>query len=339
MNRPLIACLLAWSLVGACPAASSVDPALPAYLPEPAAAGVLVCTRAESMESLLREWMRQFRLRQPEIALRQLTDTRFPTEAFPHLLDGKAEILTCPRELFPAEVAAFRARHGYDPLLIAVATGSRATVGGTHAIAIHVNAANPLDRLTMAQLREILSAGGRITTWGQLGLSGEWAAAPIRLQGMLQQRETGNPPGIVNFLEQQILSPGRLRDSIHQHLDQPGRPSLEGIVMAVAGDRFALGYSGFSQAVAGTKSLALAESDAGPFLAGSGEEIADRTYPLSRTVYLCVNRPPGGAFASGVREFLTFILSREGQQIVAADPAGFLPLTASMVAGERTKLR
>lgn len=332
---PILAALLTPALL---PGTPPVDPGFPSYRAETAAAGVITCTRAESMESLVRAWARGFQHRQPLGRVELRADTRFAAEAFPLLLDGTVEIVACPREMFPAEIAAHREKFGDDPLLVAVATGSRATVGGTHAIAIHVNAANPLAGLTLGQLREILAADGRITTWGQLGLTGEWASQPIRVHGMVDRRETGNPPGIVNYLATRLQLAGRLRPTITAQADAPGLPALAGIVRAVAADRHALGYSGFSQAIPGTRTLPLAETAAGPFYPGTAREIADRTYPLCRTIYLCVRRTAGRPLPPAVREFLLFVLSREGQQAVADDPAQFLPLPAELAARERAKL-
>jgi phosphate transport system substrate-binding protein len=208
---------------------------------------------------------------------------------------------------------------------VPVATGTRATKGGTHAIAIFVNAQNPLARLTIPQLRQLLIRDGSITTWGQLGLTGDWAGKKIIVHGMLRRRDTGNPPGIVNFLEQRLLAGGAWRDDIREHTDAPGGPqALEQIVRAVADDVAALGYSGFGYAVTGTKTLALAETGAGPFFAGTTDEVARRDYPLSRTIYLCLGREP----APAAREFVRFVLGPAGQRIVAEDPGKFFPFSA-----------
>jgi phosphate transport system substrate-binding protein len=208
-------------------------------------------------------------------------------------------------------------------VLVPVATGSRATKGGTHAVVIFVNEKNPLARLGLDQLREIFAAGGRITTWGQLGLGGEWAGRKISVHGMRVRRETGNPPGIVNFLAARLLAGLAWRDDLQEYSDEPGgAQSLEQIVRAVAVDEGAIGYSGFAYAVPGVKALALGETEAGPYYAGSETEVARRQYPLTRTIYLAVGSAPDAA----TRAFLDHVLGPAGQGAVAADAQGFYPL-------------
>ncbi|MFV4677430.1 hypothetical protein ACNJU9_21735, partial [Mycobacterium tuberculosis] len=95
------------------------------------------------------------------------------------LLSGQADCVLFVREPFPAEDAAFKARFGHPPTLVPIATGSFATKGATHAIAVYVNAANPLAGLTLAQLDAVFSAERRrggiaVKTWGDLGLEGAW---------------------------------------------------------------------------------------------------------------------------------------------------------------------
>jgi phosphate transport system substrate-binding protein len=209
-----------------------------------------------------------------------------------------------------------------------VATGSRATKGGTHAIVIFVHEKNPLARISLAQLREIFARDGQLTTWGQLGLTGEWAARPISAHGMKVRRETGNPPGIVNFLETRLLAGRAWRDDLHEYTDAPGgAQSLEQITRAVTADEGAIGYSGFAYVVPGVKALALGETDAGPFYAGTDGEIAQRQYPLTRTLYLAVGPAPDAT----VQEFVRYALGPEGQGAITTDAQGFFPLAAASV--------
>jgi phosphate transport system substrate-binding protein len=233
------------------------------------------------------------------------------------------DVVPFARELFPAERAAYEKKFGAAPQLVPIATGSRATKGGTHAIAIFVNEKNPLARISLAQLREVFARDGRITTWGQLGLGGEWAEKKISLHGMVVRRETGNPPGIVNFLESRLMAGRAWRETFVEHADVANGPQgLELIVRAVAADETAACYSGFAYAQPGTKSLALAETDAGPFAAGTSDEVAHRTYPLARTIYLCVGHAPNEA----TRAFVRHALSSAGQRAIADDAQKFFPL-------------
>jgi phosphate transport system substrate-binding protein len=289
------------------------------------AAAPLACASAESMDGLMAGWTRGFTALHPETPATVTLRTKFSAEAFDALLRGDVQVAPFARELFPAERTRYVTHFGVEPVLVPVATGSRATKGATHAIAIFVNAENPLSHLTLPQLRALLTRDGTITTWGQLGLGGDWAARKIVVHGMLRRRDTGNPPGIVNFLEQHLLAGGAWREDIHEHADLPGGPqALEQIVRAVAADEAALGYSGFGYAVPGTKTLALAETEAGPFFAGTSEEVAGQDYPLARKIYLCLPRESGTV----ARDFVRYVLSAAGQQVVAEDAQKFFPLPA-----------
>lgn len=299
---------------------------------------VLECASAESMDRLMTTWTRTFSALHPETPAHISLKTKFSADAFDALLRGEVAIAPFARELFPAERARYLEKHGTAPLLVPVATGSRATKGGTHAIAIFVHERNPLARLSITQLREILSVDGAITTWGQLGLGGEWSQRKIALHGMSVRRETGNPPGIVNYLEHRVLDGRAWRGDASSvaHPDSTGGPqALEKIVRAVAADESALGYSGFAYAQAGTKTLALSETDAGPAFAGTTLEIARREYPLTRTIYLCLDQNP----APVAKEFVSHVLGQEAQQVVATDAQGFFPLTVATAGAVKIILR
>ena len=297
-----------------------------------AAAAEVACASADSMARLMDAWTRGFTALHGDAVARVTLRAKFSAEAFDALLRGEVQVAPFSRELFPAERARYIARFGGEPLLVPIATGSRDTKGGTHAIAIFVHEKNPLARLTLPQLREVFARDGAITTWGQLGLSGEWANKKIAVHGMTVRRDTGNPPGIVNFLEHALLAGRAWRADVHEHADVTGGPqALELIVRAVAADESALGYSGFPYAQPGTKTLSLALDEPGPFYAGSASDVARRDYPLARTIYLCVSRAPDAATPAFVRH----VLGQEGQAAITADAGRFFPLPESMLAAAR----
>ena len=313
-------------ILGACASSPLV-----AYVPAVSVSGSITCSGADTMHDLADEWARAFRRFQPQAAVVVRRDAKFAAEGLQAVMEGRADCALFVREPFPAELTAFHARFGHAPLLVNVAGGSHATKSGTHAIAIFVNAANPLDRLTLAQLDGIFSKTRRsgspeITRWGQLGLGGEWADKPIHVYGMLRRRDTANPPGIVNFLEQRLLAGGEFRDDLSEQAGDAREPALDAIVRRVSEDPAGIGYSGFAYARPGAKSLAIAAALAGPYLRGTASEVARRDYPLSREIYIAVNREPGKEIPPVLREFLRFTLSREGQQAVARDRMRFIPL-------------
>ena len=290
------------------------------------------CASAESMDGLMRAWTAGFTAQHPDTPARVTLHAKFSADFTEPLARGQVQVAPFARELFAAERTRFAALAGAAPLVVPVATGSRDTKGGTHAIVMFVNERNPLAHLSMGQLRALWSRDGRITTWGQLGLTGEWAARKITLHGMRVRRETGNPPGIVNYLELRLLAGREWRDDIREYTDiAGGAQSLEQTVRAVAADESAIGYSGFAYAVPGVKALAIGESDAGPFYSGTPDEIARGDYPLTRTLYLCTGPAPDEA----TREFLQYVLSPAGQGAISADAQKFFPLGATALASAR----
>ncbi len=321
-------------------AAGGVDPAIPAYLPEGPASGTVSCLGADNMNGILDRWARALARIHPGLRLEVARNTRLSAEGLDALLEGRTQVAPFVREIYPAERRRFLERFGHEPLLVWVAGGSYATKHNTHAIAIYVNAANPLKGISLGQLERIFSgsAPAPILTWGQLGLSGEWAGRPVRAYGMPRLRGTGNPPGIVNYFEQRILGGREFGAGVAEVPDRAGVESLDGIVRAVASDPGGIGYSGFGNRTGGVRAVPVAEADTGPFVAGTPETVADRTYPLSRQIYLCVNRLPGQPLSGPIRQLLRYALSREGQEDIAADPAGFLPLSAANALAERAKL-
>ena len=152
----------------------------------------------------------------------------------------------------------------------------------------------------------------------------------------------GNPLGIINYLQQRIFGgKSGWRRSIYQ-VDSNGpaldQHMLNRIVREVARDRDAIGFSGFAFGAPGAKTLEVAETDDGPWYKGTHDEVANRTYPLTRTIYLGVNQPVGKPLRPAVREFLRFILSREGQATFTEGTEKYLPLTADVAIAERAKL-
>lgn len=293
----------------------------------------VVCAGARSMDGLLSAWTRDFTATHPETPARLAVRAEFSAETFAALLRGEVQVAAFNRELFPEERARYAGKFpGQAPRLTPVATGSRDTKGGTHAVAIFVHDKNPVRQISVTQLGEILARDGGIRRWGQLGATGDWAAKTIILHGMTVRRETGNPPGIVNFLEHRVLAGRAWRDdlSVMAHFDTPGTggtQALGKIVRAVAADETALGYSGFGYAQPGTRTLALAETAAGPYLAGTTAEVARRDYPLTRTIYLCTGHAPDEA----TRAFVRHALSTAGQRGVTIEESGFFPLPAPVL--------
>lgn len=221
----------------------------------------------------------------------------------------------------PRELEAFRAKYGYDPTPFSVAVD---------ALAVFVNADNPLEEITATQIDAVWSktrrrGGSDIATWGDLGLKGEWADKPVSLYGR------NSASGTYGFFKEQALLNGDFKD---QAKEQPGTASL---VLQVHHDRYGMGYGGIGYRAGKTKALKIVAEAGKPAVAPTQAGAADGSYLLGRRLYIYVNQPPRDPLEPAVREFLSLALSREGQEIVVKD--GYFPLTAAQAAEEKKKLK
>jgi phosphate transport system substrate-binding protein len=290
------------------------------------------------METLMRAWEQGFRRHHPGVAFQ---DKYLGTaNAIAGLYLDTADLALMGRDIMPMEDIAYRRAYPEGPLGIAVATASFNVPLETFAFAIFVNRQNPIEKLTLRQLDAIfgcerkLGAPAAIRTWGDLGLPGEWAARPIRLHGY------EITSGLGYYFQQSVLGGShKWNCELHEYVNAyaPDRKLLANagdlIVKSVERDESAIGFCGYGHAAAGVKALALAGDD-GRYVPLTRENVANRTYPLTRTVYIFIHRK----ITPQVREFLTYVLSAEGQRDVARQDV-YLPLPAGFVSRERAKLR
>jgi phosphate transport system substrate-binding protein len=291
--------------------------ALPPYEPVAGLSGKITSMGATTTTNLVARVAVEFRRIYPDVALQA---TAGLTSIGPSaLLEGRADLVPMGRALTPEEVHGFVGKYGYPPTEIKVAAD---------ALAVFVEKRNPVPGLTLAQLDGIFSrtqrrGGSAIETWGQAGLTGEWADRRIALYGY------GPGDGAHQIFQQQVLAGGDYRLS----LVEPGGGSS--IVQGVAADPGAIGWASVFFACKRVRAVPLAGAD-GRFYAPTTENVRSHQYPLSRFLYVCVNKPPRQAFGGPSAEFLRFLLSREGQQIVAAD--GNISLDGSTVNEGRRRL-
>ena len=158
-----------------------------------------------------------------------------------------------------------------------------------------------------------------ITTWGQLGLTGEWRDRPIHLVGVQP------PDGVPNFISRRVCNNGTLRDGIFGENNGEPRSVLTRIVEDVARDPLAIGYAGFHNRQPNTHPLQLANTAAGPFLAGTFDDVRTTAWPLSRYIYIYIDRDPTKPLAPAIKQFLTYVLSFEGQRQLEEEGI-FMPL-------------
>lgn len=323
------------------PGAGADLAAFPAYVPGAAVTGTITSWGHVFMKPVMRRWEEGFRRYHPGVRFSDnLVSSAAATGA---LFTRTADLGLVGREIRPMEVAGYARVMGCKPFGVQVMTGAYANADKSVALGVFVHRSNPLSRLTFAQLDAIFGAEhlrgqpGNIRAWGQLGLRGEWRDRPIQIyQGLLDAA-----PAF--YFSKEVMKGSLLwneRTRLFDDLDLPGgktRTAGQQIVDALAADRFGIALAGVGTVNAEVKLLGLARTGSGPWVAPSLVTIGDRSYPLARSVWIYLNRAPGAALEPKVREFLRYILSREGQQDVA-DEGEYLPLTPALAQEQRSRL-
>jgi phosphate transport system substrate-binding protein len=299
--------------------AVTLDPGLPAYEKVAGVSGNLSGVGSDTMANLMTLWSEAFGRHYPNVKVQM--EGKGSSTAPPALIAGTAQLGPMSRAMKSSEIDSFEKKFGYKPVELKTSFD---------ALAVYVHRDNPLDKLTLAQadaaFSKIRKRGGKdATTWGDLGLTGDWAARPISLYGR------NSASGTYGFFKEHVLQNGDFRDNVKE---QPGSAA---VVQGVTGDRYAMGYSGIGYKTSGVKVLPLAEKDGGAFSSGSYEDVVSKRYPLSRFLFMYVNKAPGKPLDPLVKEFLRFVLSREGQEVVVKD--GYLPLTGELVKQELAKIQ
>ena len=315
--------------------------------------GVIRIHASELQQPLIHRWQEHFLKRHPNIRYNLYT----VPNGFGGITTGTAEIAVVGHTAWRSDLKAFEGVHGYAPLEIMFATGGfNQRTGNTPAPIVFVNRANPIDCLTLAQLDGIFGAqrsggwqGTRWTTdaargpeknirrWGGLGLAGEWKERPIRLYGFDATLSNWS-----DLFQQVVFHGGTKWNPALSEMVRGGikAPADQQIVQAVAGDKYAIGFNLMRvvEKEPRVKALALAAAEGAPCVAPTRDSNYDRTYPLSNAVYIYIDRVPGKPIAARVKEFIAYVLSRDGQQDVV-DDGMYLPLNPEAARREREKLR
>lgn len=286
------------------------------------------------IQTLLTAWQNGFRKAHPGVSFE---DTLYgDASGIGALFTGVGDLALLDREASFIEVDAYQQGAGYDPFAIPVARGSVAMKHHAPALIVYVNPANPLTHLTMTQLDGIFDADHRLgghsyKTWGDMGLTGAWAAMPIQLYTYnIQSAE-------VQFFERAALKGSqKFSCCLTLFTAKPGLTAEQQIAAALAKDKYGLAIS--TMPAMGLKAIPMSASeDAAPVLPTT-ESITAGTYPLARTVYVYANRKPKAPLPANVAAFLDYIVSPEGQAIVART-GGYLPLPQDLAAKAKELLR
>jgi phosphate transport system substrate-binding protein len=283
--------------------------------------------------TLVKAWQDGFRKLHPEAQFDDELDG--DASAIGGLFTGAADLAILDREASFIEVDAYQQGTGYDPFRIPVARGSVDVAHHAPALVVYVNRENPLNSLSMQQLDGIFDADHRLgpqsyKTWGDLGLAGEWTAKPIQLYTYNIQSAA------VQFFERAALKGSqKFSCCLKLFVAKPGLSAEKQIADALAKDRFGLAV--MTLPAPGLKAIALAADDATPTLP-TAKAIVAGTYPLARTVYVYANRKPKSPVTARVAAFLAYIVSPEGQAMVART-GGYLPMSDELAAKAREALQ
>lgn len=296
-----------------------VDAALPAYRTVSGVSGNLSSVGSDTLNNLMTLWAERFNKSYPGVRIQ--IEGKGSSTAPPALISGTAQVGPMSRPMKGSEIDQFEKKYGYKPTPIRTAVD---------ALAVFVNKDNPITCLTLQRVDAIFSKARRhgyredIRTWGQLGLTGDWARRPLSLYGR------NSASGTYGFFKEHALKNGDYKDVVKE---QPGSAS---VVQGVTVDRYAIGYSGIGYATAGVRAVPLAEKEGGTCVEATADSAYAGTYALARFLYVYVNKAPGKPLDPLTREFVRLVLSKEGQEVVVKD--GYFPIPASIAKDELNKI-
>ena len=319
-NSKLIApaILAGLTFAGAVPAAQQVDPALPDYKSASGVSGNLSSVGSDTLANLMTLWAEEFKREYPNVNIQ--IQAAGSSTAPPALTEGTSNIGPMSRKMKSKEIQAFENKYGYKPTAIPVAID---------ALAVYVHKDNPIKGMTIPEVDAVFSSTRKchgkkdITRWGDLGLSGSWKNRSIQIYGR------NSVSGTYGYFKKKGLCKGDFKNSVNE---QPGSAS---VVQSVSSSLNGIGYSGIGYKTSGVKAVPLAKKAGQPFVEATPANAVSKKYPLSRFLYVYVNKHPNKPLPPLEREFIKLVLSKTGQQVVIKD--GYIPLPSKVV--EKTLAR
>jgi phosphate transport system substrate-binding protein len=312
-----------------------LDRGLPPYVPRAGAAleGAFSGSASDVLVVLAERLFEKFKTYHPRVKF-SISPPYAGSLGAVELVKQKVDFVFVSRELRPVDIADFRARFGYDPLSVPILGGSYRHFGALDAVAFFVHKDNPIESITFDQIdalysSTLLRAGRPARTWGDLGLTGDWAAKTVNLYGIQPWN------GFEEFIRQRILSKDGKRGEWREGITF--EKTVFPMAKHVAADVQGLAYSGVAYIDAPVKMIPVVAKPGEPPQAATYENVALASYPLSRLIYFNVNKKPGERLPIVMEEFIRFVLSREGQQVVL-DHARYIPLREWQAAESRKLL-
>ena len=301
-------------------AQATVDENLPAYQKTSGVSGNLSSVGSDTLANLMTLWAESFKKNYPNVNVQ--IQAAGSSTAPPALAENTSNLGPMSRLMKDKEVESFEKKFGYKPTPIAVAID---------ALAVFVHKDNPIEGLTMPQIDAIFSstrtcsAPADINNWGELGLTGSWATRDIQLYGR------NSVSGTYGYFKDKALCKGDYKNTVNE---QPGSAS---VVQSVSASINGIGYSGIGYTTSSVRAVPLSREAGKAFVMANPENAIAGKYPLSRFLYVYVNKAPGKPLPPLTTEFIKLVLSREGQEVVVKD--GYIPLPAKVAKRELLKIQ
>ncbi|OUR62585.1 phosphate-binding protein [Bermanella sp. 47_1433_sub80_T6] len=318
INKLIGAISLLAGLVAMPSLAVNVDKGIPTYAKASGVAGNVSSVGSDTLANMMTLWAEEFKRQYPNVNIQ--IQAAGSSTAPPALTEGTSNLGPMSRKMKDKELEAFENRFGYKPTAIPVAID---------ALAVFVNKDNPIKGLTIKEVDAIFSTTRKcgvdknIKKWGDAGLNGSWSNKKVELYGR------NSVSGTYGYFKKKALCKGDYKNTVKE---QPGSAS---VVQAVSASLNGIGYSGMGYKTSSVRAVPLAKKG-NKFIEANPQNAVNGTYPLSRFLYVYVNKKPNQPLLPIEREFAKMILSQQGQSIVAKD--GYIPLPAKVVAKTLKKL-
>ena len=298
--------------------AAKPDNDLASYQRASGVSGNLSSVGSDTLANLMTLWAEEFKRNYPNVNIQ--IQAAGSSTAPPALTERTSNIGPMSRKMKDKELQAFEKKHGYKPLAIPVAID---------ALAVYVHKDNPIKGMTMKQVDAIFSSTQKcgaktdVKRWGDLGMKGAWANRNIQLYGR------NSVSGTYGYFKKKALCKGDFKTTVNE---QPGSAS---VVQSISSSINGIGYSGIGYKTSGVRAVPL-KKKGNKFIEASAENAAKNTYPLSRFLYVYVNKAPNKPLPPLEREFIKMVLSKSGQHVVIKD--GYIPLSAKIVERQLAKI-
>lgn len=300
-------------------AAVAVDENLATYQKVSGISGNLSSVGSDTLANLMTLWAEEYRRQYPSVNIQ--IQAAGSSTAPPALSEGTSNLGPMSRKMKNKELESFEKKHGYKPTRIRVALD---------ALAVYVHKDNPIEGLTIPQVDAVFSVTRKcgalkdVTMWGDLGMTGPWVDRAMQVYGR------NSVSGTYGYFKKKGLCKGDFKSTVNE---QPGSAS---VVQSITSSLNGIGYSGVGYKTSGVRALPIAKKAGKPYVIPSAENAINKKYPLSRFLYVYVNKHPNKPLAPLEREFLKLVLSKMGQEVVVKD--GYIPLPSKVAEKELKKL-